>query len=191
MKYQAYKDKLHKLFRERNGYLSATIALSAVVAIQTFVIFHESAQVRVIEQPPAIHGAFSVSGSAASASYLRQMALFIVNLKLSVSPDTVSNQYQEFANYLAPSIYGALQPTLLSEAKAIEHQDVSSQFYPNYQHIEVNTKTLSVLVEGEMHRSVGKVALAPKKIFYRINFSLQNGFLSVTGFQQLKEVNHV
>ena len=71
---------------------------------------------------------FAVSQNSADASYLQQMALSFIALRLNVSSETVDASHQALLQYIRPGAQNQMKVILAEEAKRIKNDNVNSAF---------------------------------------------------------------
>ncbi|HAW6103870.1 TPA: type-F conjugative transfer system pilin acetylase TraX, partial [Escherichia coli] len=74
--------------------------------------------------PMAFNAPFAVSQNSADASYLQQMALSFIALRLNVSSETVDASHQALLQYIRPGAQNQMKVILAEEAKRIKNDNV-------------------------------------------------------------------
>ncbi|GJI51516.1 hypothetical protein ECZC21_51940 [Escherichia coli] len=94
--------------------------------------------------PMAFNAPFAVSQNSADASYLQQMALSFIALRLNVSSETVDASHQALLQYIRPGAQNQMKVILAEEAKRIKTDNVNSAFFqtsvrvwPQYGRVEI------------------------------------------------------
>ena len=82
--------------------------------------------------------------NSADASYLQQMALSFIALRLNVSPEIVDASHQALLQYIRPGAQNQMKVILAEEAKLIKKDNVNSAFFqtsvrvwPQYGRVEI------------------------------------------------------
>lgn len=83
---------------------------------------------RTAVTPMAFNAPFAVSQNSADASYLQQMALSFIALRLNVSPEIVDASHQALLQYIRPGAQNQMKVILAEEAKLIKKDNVNSAF---------------------------------------------------------------
>lgn len=76
-----------------------------------------------------INTGFAVSQNQADASYIEQLGMSFVALRLNVTPETVDAQHQQLLRYVLPASQNSLKVQLAEDAKRIKDNNVNSTFY--------------------------------------------------------------
>jgi conjugal transfer pilus assembly protein TraE len=174
-KLQILSGRLHYLLLISIGLLISNIFLILLVG------WSFSHQKRVIV-PVEFKQPFIISDSTVDASYLRQMALFFVAERLSVTPNNINQSHNLILQYTDSRFYHEFLSILDKEKQAVIKQNISSVFYP--EEVMPNTKELSVLIKGTLTHWVGDTPIAPVKKNYIIKFSYRSGDLKVVSFSE-------
>ncbi|MEI1476807.1 type IV conjugative transfer system protein TraE, partial [Escherichia coli] len=99
---------------------------------------------RTAVTPMGFNVPFAVSQNSADASYLQQMALSFIALRLNVSSETVDASHQALLQYIRPGAQNQMKVILAEEAKRIKNDNVNSAFFqtsvrvwPQYGRVEI------------------------------------------------------
>lgn len=84
---------------------------------------------RTAVTPMAFNAPFAVSQNSADASYLQQMALSFIALRLNVSSETVDASHQALLQYIRPGAQNQMKVILAEEAQRIKNDNVNSAFF--------------------------------------------------------------
>ena len=85
---------------------------------------------RVVVVPPTVQKTFWVEAERASPEYLEQMAYFLAQLVLNVTPQSAEAQSRILLNYAAPSAYGELRTAMAANAERVKRDGSSTVFSP-------------------------------------------------------------
>lgn len=126
-------------------FMSVLIVLSlSVNVIQGVNNYRLQNEQRTAVTPMAFNAPFAVSQNSADASYLQQMALSFIALRLNVSSETVDASHQALLQYIRPGAQNQMKVILAEEAKRIKNDNVNSAFFqtsvrvwPQYGHVEI------------------------------------------------------
>ena len=89
--------------RRAATFLAALLAVSLLAnVILALLTTRLSGRERVVLVPPTIHKTFWVDAERVSAEYLQQMAYFLLQLTLDVTPQSVDHQASVVLQYAAP-----------------------------------------------------------------------------------------
>lgn len=126
-------------------FMSVLIVLSlSVNVIQGVNNYRLQNEQRTAVTPMAFNAPFAVSQNSADASYLQQMALSFIALRLNVSSETVDASHQALLQYIRPGAQNQMKVILAEEAKRIKNDNVNSAFFqtsvrvwPQYGRVEI------------------------------------------------------
>lgn len=110
-------------------FMSVLIVLSlSVNLIQGVNNYRLQNEQRTAVTPMGFNVPFAVSQNSADASYLQQMALSFIALRLNVSPEIVDASHQALLQYIRPGAQNQMKVILAEEAKLIKKDNVNSAF---------------------------------------------------------------
>ena len=126
-------------------FMSVLIVLSlSVNVIQGVNNYRLQNEQRTAVTPMGFNVPFAVSQNSADASYLQQMALSFIALRLNVSPEIVDASHQALLQYIRPGAQNQMKVILAEEAKLIKKDNVNSAFFqtsvrvwPQYGRVEI------------------------------------------------------
>ncbi|EAX4766784.1 type IV conjugative transfer system protein TraE [Salmonella enterica subsp. enterica serovar Teshie] len=127
-------------------FMSLLIVLSlAVNVIQGVNNYRLQNEQRTVITPMGWKAPFAVSQNSTDASYLQQMALAFIALRLNVSPETVGASHLALLQYIRPGAQNEMKVVLAEEAKRIKADNVNSAFFqtgvrvwPQYGRVEIH-----------------------------------------------------
>ena len=115
----------------------ALIATSTVSVVLAYLLYQNMRHKMTILVPPVVTHQMSLSVVRADESYLVQMGLFWLGLKLNISPDNVNQNHKILRTHIAPKAWGEIQQILEQEAEAIKTGRIASVFYPTAQEVDL------------------------------------------------------
>ncbi|EOO3640620.1 type IV conjugative transfer system protein TraE, partial [Escherichia coli] len=126
-------------------FMSLLIVLSLTVnVIQGVNNYRLQNEQRTAVTPMGFNMPFAVSQNSADASFLQQMALAFIALRLNVSPEIVDASHQALLQYIRPGAQNKMKVILAEEAKLIKKDNVNSAFFqtsvrvwPQYGRVEI------------------------------------------------------
>lgn len=175
-----YQSELDTQRADRNWWRGVALGLLGVNAMLGLGLLGSQDKVRTVITPPVVSKTFWVEGSSLDPVYVEQMALWLVPLRLDVSPSNVDYQHQLFLQYVKPSAHGVLQGDLAVEAARIKRDNIAQVFYPT----SVEIKGLQAVVTGRMVTMVGDKPTSTVNQKYQVNFEYQ-GRIYVAGFKEI------
>lgn len=187
MKIEQKKSELMKEKKTRVLLIGISSVLLGMAFLQSIAILallhyaHSKHETHFI--PPAISQEFTLSGTGVSEGYLKDMTNFLTQLRFNVTSSSASAQFNALLAYVAPSLYGDIRAQLVKEVDQINHEHLSSVFYPST--FEIDIKHLSVKVIGQMKRLVGADLMSDVREIYLIRYSYESGLLKLTNLEKV------
>lgn len=188
MKVEQKKSELMKEKKKSLLLFCASGALLGIACIQSVAIVlllgyaHSRHETHFI--PPKISAEFTLSATGVSESYLRDMTTFLTQLRFNVAPGSAVSQFNALLGYVAPSLYGDIRAQLVKEVEQINHEHLSSVFYPTS--FEIDSKTYRVKVIGQMKRFVGADLMSDVREIFLIQYAYEYGLLKIKGIEKVK-----
>lgn len=174
-------------------YIKYLALLTVILIVCNFslglLLWHQSGSEKTILVPTDLTKTATVSDQGVSANYLLQCALFFVDARLNVTPNTIDADNQLVLSHTAPQYYANFNAGLEKEAALIKSQKISSTFYMS--NIKTDPKNLIVTVTGILKRWVGERALADSHKKYKLHFELNGNELFLTTFQEIEKKKRV
>ena len=136
---------------QRNAFLSISFCLAVSLIALSFFLFFKQEKIVVI--PQNLEKAIWVQGSKVSPSYLEQQSLFLSQLLLNKTPQTVKDQNLQLLRFACPEFFGDLKEKLEQEQKKILEQGSSFVFFLKM--AEVFPENMQVKLTGERHVYLG------------------------------------
>lgn len=128
---------------------------------------------------------FAVSQNQADASYIEQLGLSFVALRLNVTPETVDAQHQQLLRYVLPAAQNSLKVQLAEDAKRIKDNNVNATFYMTS--IRAWPAENRVDIRGELKTWIGDSKPYSEIKSYVIQFSRVDG---VSWLARFGEINN-
>ncbi|WP_119328396.1 type IV conjugative transfer system protein TraE [Cysteiniphilum halobium] len=161
------------------------IFMSLVSIVLAYALYQTIKHKMVTLVPPVLSHQMSISLIEPDDSYLAQMALFLLGMKLNVSPDNVLLNHRVLKSHTSPKTWGQLNSVLEKEAKDIQEGRISSVFYPSEQ--EMSIERLQVKVKGMLEKRVGLRLVSHQEVRFIVQFDYYNGSLHVKDIVELKK----
>ena len=178
-----YYNFWEKIITENRIYQILILILAIVILFEGFLINHLYKEKQVLVLPPKIEKPFVVAGNKLSQSYLEQVAKYIADRILSVSPANVDESFDEIVPFLTtdPSIVKQIKEQLALQAKKIKDNDIYQIFYP--MKFYVDAKHRKMAVEGILRKMVGDTYAGQEKVIVEMGFTVRNGRLYITSIE--------
>lgn len=169
--------------RRATGILALLLLASLVVNILLSVLtLRSSGRERVVLVPPTVHKTFWVESERASAEYLQQMAYFLMQLTLDVTPHSVDHQASVLLQYAAPASYGELRSTMAATAARLKRDGASTLFSPR--DLVVDEATQRVGVRGQLTTFVSDRRVSEVSKAYAIELQYAGGRIFLKAFRE-------
>ena len=166
--------------------LSFVTILSLVInVIQGINNYRLQNEQKVVVTPMLYHAPFAVSQNQSDASFLEQMALSFISLRLNVTPETVDAQHQQLLRYVLPASQNSLKVQLAEDAKRIKDNNVNATFYMTS--IRAWPAENRVDIRGELKTWIGDSKPYSEIKSYVIQFSRVDG---VSWLARFGEINN-
>lgn len=127
-----------------------SLSINIMQAINNYRLQDEKLTVAV---PMLFNAPFAVSQNQADASYLQQMALSFVALRLNVTPETVEASHNFLLGMVKPASQNELKIILAEEAKRIKDNSVNAAFFQTS--VKVYPAQGRVDIRGELKTWIG------------------------------------
>lgn len=159
--------------------LAGSMLVNLVLAVFTLRL---SGRERVVLVPPTIHKTFWVDAERVSAEYLEQMAYFLLQLTLNVTPASVDHQSRVLLQYAAPGAYGELRTALLTAAERVKRDGAATVF--SAQDLAVDEGALRVGVRGQLTTFVSDRRVSDVAKGYAIELQYTAGRVFLKSFRE-------
>ena len=167
----------------------ATIYLAALLvgsifanAMLTLLVTRIADRERVVLVPPTIQKTFWVDAERASAEYLEQMAYFLLQLTLNVTPQNVDHQAHVLMQYAAPASFGELRAAMLSTAERLKRDGASTVF--SARDLIVDEAQQRVGVRGQLTTYISDRRVSEVSKAYAIELQYAGGRIFLKAFRE-------
>jgi conjugal transfer pilus assembly protein TraE len=185
MYHRHYVSELVESTKEKKRYFLLIAGLVLILLIETLFLVFNQKQERTIVVPMQLSQSFWVDEQSVSASYITEMARFIAGSVLTVTPESIKAQETALLRFTHPSHRGQLQQHWQQWLTRIEAEKVSHVFIPHA--IEVQPKSLTALVTGELLTFIGEDKLAQIETTYQLTFVYENGRLWLSQMDSIEK----
>lgn len=175
-----YMNKLMRLLKQQRILLPAVLILSATQLLSVIFLFCKKE--RVVLVPPLVSQVMWVDKYQVSQTYLQQMGLFMGQLLLSNSAESVKLQMETILRFVHPASYTTLRQYLIGEEEHLKKQQGSYHF--NIHAIEVHPQTHSVTLTGDRESYVGGKRIDQARESYTLTFKMNHGRYLLTRCQK-------
>jgi conjugal transfer pilus assembly protein TraE len=180
MRRDLFKVRSKSLFLYKNFLLFLCFMLIIIVLLQAIALVFKDEKTIIV--PAHVHQDFWVKENSVSPSYLEEMAVFLADFCLSVSPSSIAYQKSVVLKYTHPSKYGSLKAQFLEMELLFKKQGISTSFRPIK--VLVHEKNKAVEIQGDFHTWVGSKHVSVFRKTWCLTFSLERGRLFLLTFQE-------
>ena len=159
--------------------LTGSILVNLVLAVFAVRL---AGRERVVVVPPTIHKTFWLESDRVSAEYLEQMAYFLMQLTLNVTPQSVEHQAKVLLQYAAPASFGELRTALLAAGERLKRDGASTIF--SAQELAVDERALRVGVRGQLTTFVSDRRVSEVSKGYAIELQYSGGRVFLKAFRE-------
>lgn len=186
MKSFLFHGRLATLNHHRNLLLTGCGVLSVICTLESIALIFK--RETVIIMPPEISQSFWIEKGRASAAYLEEMSVFLVNLILDNSPSSAAYQRDVILRYVLPESYGAFKSQLITDENRLKKENLSTSFKPVS--IKVSRRQNLVHLTGDLFGFIGDKRIFQTRKCYALQLTFSYGRLFIKSFTELKENNH-
>ncbi|EJK1259037.1 type IV conjugative transfer system protein TraE [Salmonella enterica] len=162
--------------------IAGSISTNIIQAVNNYRLQNEQ---KVVVTPMLFNAPFAVSQNQADASYLQQMALSLIALRLNVTPETVDASHEQLLTYARPASQNELKVKLAEDAKRIKDNNVNSAFYMTS--VKVYPAIGRVDVRGQLKTWIGDSKPYPELKQYVLKFDRQDGISWLNHFGEITD----
>lgn len=140
---------------------------------------------KTVVTPMLFRAPFAVSQNQSDASYLQQMALSLIALRLNVTPETVNASHEQLLTYVRPAAQNDLKIKLAEDAKRIKDNNVNSAFYMTS--VQVYPAISRVEVRGQLKTWIGDSKPYLDMKHYVLTFEREDGISWLSHFGEITD----
>ena len=169
--------------RRATTYLAALLTASLLVnVVLALLTMRMSGRERIVLVPPTINKTFWVESERVSAEYLQQMAYFLMQLTLDVTPQSVDHQASVLMQYAAPASYGELRSAMTATADRLKRDSASTIF--SARDLVVDEATQRVGVRGQLTTYISDRRVSEVSKAYAIELQYTGGRVFLKAFRE-------
>jgi len=176
-----YFSDFERLSKEVRLQALIIIVLLGVVFVEGILLYRASTQKTVIVVPPKVEKEFWVSGNTLSRAYLEQVAIYLADSLVSVSPQTVDSAIDRIMPFLTtePQQLKEIRGEFLLYAKSVKDNDWYQVFYP--MKVIINDKHQKIAVQGMLRKMTGDIYVGQEQKTVEFTYEIRDGRLYITG----------
>lgn len=140
---------------------------------------------KVAVTPMLFNAPFAVSQNQSDASYMQQLALSFIALRLNVTPETVDASHTVLLAFIKPAAQNELKVKLAEEAKRIKANNVNSAFYQTS--VKVYPASNRVDIRGELKTWIGDSQPYSEIKHYVLELQREDGISWLARFGEVKD----
>ncbi|NGX47092.1 MAG: hypothetical protein K1000chlam3_00461 [Chlamydiae bacterium] len=168
-----FKKNVGKMQYQRN--VLTTFCFIVLLSNLLLVLLALTKRERIIIVPPTIEKEFWIEGKKFSPTYLEQFGIFLAQLLLNKSPESVSLQNRILLRFVAPDYYPIFKKALEQEKNEMIEKDLSYIFFPDK--VQVLPERKQIILEGNRLAYLGTEEFLNETQRYILNFSFARGSL--------------
>jgi conjugal transfer pilus assembly protein TraE len=177
-----YFSDFERLVKEVRFQAIIIYALLFIVLLEGIMLYRAAVNKTVIVIPPRVDKEFWVSGNELSSAYIEQVAVYLADSLLSVSPSNVDQALSRVMPFLTtdPAQVKEIRDNFAAYAKAVKENDWWQSFYP--MKVVVDDKHNKIDVYGVLRKMTGDVYVGQEnnKVI-TFTYEVRNGRLIITG----------
>lgn len=158
---------------------------SSITLLVLILAWSSSLKHQKIYLLPLSADSYVLSDTTYSASYLKDMAEKVIDLRFSFNPQSIKGRYETLSNLTAIPVRQAISSLLKEEQESALEKNVSSAFY--IEKTQTNTKQHEAVVSGYLHRSSHHLEIKPLFKKYRLRFEFKQGHLNLLSIQEVDD----
>lgn len=160
--------------------LLGSIAVNLVTALTAYRLIGSE---RVIVVPPAVHKSFWVEEDKVSAEYLEQMAFYLAQLALNVTPQSVDYQSRLLLQYVAPASYGEIKTAMAIVAERLKRDGASTVF--SVRNLTTDERAMKVAIQGSLTTFISDRRVSEVTKSYLVELQYAAGKLTIKSFKEV------
>jgi len=162
-KYASEIDELQNKLRFTRHMAYGAIFIAVLLGLKV-VLTSENEKTIVV--PPTLTAQFWVHGNAVSPEYVAQMTQWVLQLALTVNPETIDHQKKLYLEYIRPDQQSVLGNAMQEKISVIRRLGAHQVFYP----MDVTTKGLYARVSGVLDTYVGDKRIQSANKTYQVAY---------------------
>ena len=178
-----YFDLISKLDAQARFLGLVASLLAASLLFMAFTVFSLYSKKTVVILPPKVEKEFWVSGNTLSSSYLEQVAYYIADRVMTVSPQNVESSLDMIRPFFStdPEDLKALDRVFIRIVRTVKENDYYQVFYPL--RFMIDRKKNRLIVEGMVRKMSGMQYIGQERKTVSIEFYVRNGRFFVKGIE--------
>ncbi|NAZ24097.1 MAG: hypothetical protein GU346_06565 [Thermocrinis sp.] len=177
-----YFSDFERLVKEVRFQAIIIYALLFIVLLEGIMLYRAATNKVVVVIPPKVDKEFWISGENLSYAYIEQVAVYLADSLLSVSPANVDKSLSRVMPFLTtdPAQVKEIRDSFAAYAKAVKENDWWQSFYP--MKVVVDEKQKRIDVYGVLRKMTGNVYVGQEnnKVI-SFNYEVRGGRLLITG----------
>jgi conjugal transfer pilus assembly protein TraE len=146
-------------------------------------------QQKVVIVPAYQKQSFWVSNNQVSREYLEEMSIFLIELLLNLTSESINYQRDVVLKHVDPTFYSLLKKQFLIDEERYKKESLATSIKPI--HIVVNSQENSTQVTGIFTSLISGRVVKQTKDLYEFKFSYSKGELLIKEFNLLSSEDYV
>ena len=165
-------------------FLLLSLATNFMQGVNNYRLQNEQ---KIAVTPMLYNAPFAVSQNQSDASYMQQMALSFVALRLNVTPETVDASHAVLLTFVKPAAQNELKIKLAEDAKRIKSNNVNSAFYQTS--VKVFPASNRIDIRGELKTWIGNSQPYTEIKHYVLELQREDGITWLARFGEVTNEN--
>ncbi len=173
------------ILRQRNSSLIFGLGMMLANIILSICLVIKSQKI-VVDVPPSLKSSFWLEGNISSASYLKEMGLFIAHLMLDKNILSQRFNHEVILSYVAPDSHKYMIGKLMADEDRYTSEGLNTIFYPQSSSVDITNN--EVTFTGELTSSISTKEVSKEKITLKVKFKYVQGRWKLAKFEGVKDV---
>lgn len=183
MKKEKYQGSLDNALSDRRFYRFGMLLALAACIVLAGTVLRLSGKERTIIIPPEVNQSFWVDSENVSREYLEEMARYVTQLELTLTPDSFRYNAEQLLRYVHPTAHGDMRSEFAAREQQLQRDQSSTWFSTKAMTTDVPNR--KVIVNGLLTTYVGEKEVERIPKAYAVEFAYVNQRLYLKTFKEV------